>query len=63
MKARRANPVAQVTDFDVRMLKIFRSVVECGGFSVAESVLGIGRSAISQQMTELEQRLGLRLCQ
>jgi DNA-binding transcriptional LysR family regulator len=63
MKARRANPVAQVTDFDIRMLKIFRSVVECGGFSVAESVLGVGRSAISQQMTELEQRLGLRLCQ
>ncbi|MCP1419862.1 DNA-binding transcriptional LysR family regulator [Pseudomonas laurylsulfativorans] len=63
MKARRPNPVAQVTDFDIRMLKIFRSVVECGGFSVAESVLGVGRSAISQQMTELEQRLGLRLCQ
>jgi DNA-binding transcriptional LysR family regulator len=38
-------------------------VVECGGFSAAESVLGIGRSAISQQMSDLEQRLGLRLCQ
>ena len=36
-----------------------------GGFGVpaAESVLGIGRSAISQQMSDLEQRLGLRLCQ
>src|SRR5690606_16290685 len=37
--------------------------VECGGFSAAENVLGIGRSAISQQMSDLEQRLGLRLCQ
>lgn len=26
-------------------------------------MLGIGRSAISQQMSDLEQRLGLRLCQ
>ncbi|MBS7726097.1 LysR family transcriptional regulator [Pseudomonas lalucatii] len=55
--------MAQVSDFEIRLLKLFRSVVECGGFSAAESVLGIGRSAISQQMSDLEQRLGLRLCQ
>jgi DNA-binding transcriptional LysR family regulator len=63
MSARRPEPLAQVSDFDIRLLKLFRSVVECGGFSAAESVLGIGRSAISQQMSDLEQRLGLRLCQ
>ena len=57
------DPLAQVSDFDIRLLRIFRSVVECGGFSAAETVLGIGRSAISQQMSDLEQRLGLRLCQ
>lgn len=56
-------PFAQVSDFDIRLLRIFRSVVECGGFSAAENVLGISRSAISQQMSDLEQRLGLRLCQ
>lgn len=56
-------PFAQVSDFDIRLLRIFRSVVECGGFSAAENVLGIGRSAISQHMSDLEQRLGLRLCQ
>ncbi|MCY1413998.1 HTH-type transcriptional regulator BenM [compost metagenome] len=61
--SRRQEPLAQVSDFDIRLLKIFRSVVECGGFSAAENVLGIGRSAISQQMSDLEQRLGLRLCQ
>ncbi|MBF7141950.1 MULTISPECIES: LysR family transcriptional regulator [Pseudomonas] len=59
----RRDPLAQVSDFDIRLLRIFRSVVECGGFSAAENVLGIGRSAISQQMSDLEQRLGLRLCQ
>ncbi|WP_271410665.1 LysR family transcriptional regulator [Pseudomonas sp. Q1-7] len=63
MSTRRPEPLAQVSDFDIRLLRIFRSVVECGGFSAAESVLGIGRSAISQQMSDLEQRLGLRLCQ
>ena len=63
MSTRRPDPLAQVSDFDIRLLKLFRSVVECGGFSAAESVLGIGRSAISQQMNDLEQRLGLRLCQ
>ncbi|WP_225776103.1 LysR family transcriptional regulator [Pseudomonas sp. Marseille-Q5115] len=59
----RREPLAQVSDFDIRLLRIFRSVVECGGFSAAENVLGIGRSAISQQMSDLEQRIGLRLCQ
>lgn len=63
MSTRRPDPLAQVSDFDIRLLKLFRSVVESGGFSAAESVLGIGRSAISQQMSDLEQRLGLRLCQ
>ena len=63
MSTRRPEPLAQVSDFDIRLLKLFRSVVDCGGFSAAESVLGIGRSAISQQMSDLEQRLGFRLCQ
>lgn len=63
MSARRPDPFAQVSDFDIRLLRVFKSVVDAGGFSAAESVLGIGRSAISQQMSDLEQRLGLRLCQ
>ncbi|MDT4825502.1 pca operon transcription factor PcaQ [compost metagenome] len=63
MSTHRQDPLAQVSDFDIRLLRVFRSVVESGGFSAAESVLGIGRSAISQQMSDLEQRLGLRLCQ
>ncbi|MCF5707858.1 LysR family transcriptional regulator [Pseudomonas syringae] len=63
MSVRRTDPLAQVSDFDIRLLRLFKSVVEAGGFSAAESALGIGRSAISQQMSDLEQRLGLRLCQ
>ena len=36
MSTRRPAPLAQVSDFDIRLLRIFRSVVECGGFSAAD---------------------------
>ncbi|MES3708673.1 LysR family transcriptional regulator [Pseudomonas putida] len=55
--------VHQVTDFDLRLLKIFKTVAECGSFSAAEVTLGITRSAISLHMSDLEKRLGMRLCQ
>lgn len=55
--------LAQVTDFDLRLLRIFRCVVENGSFAGAESALGITRSAISLHMADLEKRLGVRLCQ
>ena len=61
MSSRRPDPLAQVSDFDIRLLRIFRSVVECGGFSAAETVLGIGRSAISQQISALEAALRAKL--
>lgn len=53
----------QVSDFDLRLLRIFKTVAECGSFSGAESALGITRSAISLHMGDLEKRLGMRLCQ
>lgn len=55
--------MAQVTDFDLKLLRIFKTVSECGSFSAAESLLGITRSAISLNMSDLEKRLGMRLCQ
>ena len=50
-------------DTDLRLLRIYRKVVECGGFSAAEVELDISRAAISMAMSDLETRLGLRLCQ
>jgi DNA-binding transcriptional LysR family regulator len=50
--------LAQVTDFDLRLLRVFKTVSECGSFSAAESLLGITRSAISLHMSDLEKRLG-----
>lgn len=55
--------LGQVSDIDLRLLKVFRTVVECGGFSQAEIELNVTSSAISISMADLEKRLGLRLCQ
>lgn len=60
---KRITALNQVTDFDIRLLRVFKVVVESGGFSAAESTLGVTKSAISQHMSDLEKRLGLRLCQ
>ncbi|MDI4637755.1 MULTISPECIES: LysR family transcriptional regulator [Halomonadaceae] len=58
-----APPLGRVSDFEVRLIRVFKAVVECGGFTAAEGQLGISRSAISLHMSDLEKRLGLRLCQ
>ncbi|WP_024301446.1 LysR family transcriptional regulator [Pseudogulbenkiania sp. MAI-1] len=59
----KTHALAQVSDFDIRLLRLFKTVVECGSFAAAEGVLGISRSAISLHMGDLEKRLGMRLCQ
>ena len=57
------SPLSQVSDFDLKLLRLFKTVVECGSFAAAESALGISRSAISLHMSDLEKRVGMRLCQ
>ncbi len=59
----KSKSLAQVTDFDLKLLRIFKTVSECGSFSAAEGLLGVTRSAISLNMSDLEKRLGMRLCQ
>lgn len=53
----------RLADTDIRLLRIFRSVVEAGGFASAEIELNISRAAISVAISDLEQRLSLKLCQ
>lgn len=53
----------KVTDFDLRLLRIFKAVTDCGGFSAAESTLDMNLSTISTHMTDLETRVGIRLCE
>jgi DNA-binding transcriptional LysR family regulator len=54
--------LGRVSDVDIRLLRIFKAVVECGGLAAAEIQLGIGRSTISTHLADLETRLGTRLC-
>ena len=51
-----------LSDVDLRLLRVFRTIVDCGGFTQAQTELGIGRSTISTHMSNLETRLGLTLC-
>ncbi len=51
-----------VTDTDLRLLRVFRAVVACGGFAAAELELNINRSTISRHIKDLESRLGVTLC-
>ena len=55
--------LSQISDVDLRLLRVFRAVVECRGFAAAEQRLGIARSTISTHMSDLETRFGLRLCE
>jgi len=54
--------LGQVGDTEIRLLRIFKVVVECGGLSAAELELNIGRSTVSRHVKDLEERLGLILC-
>ena len=47
---------------DLRLLRVFRTVVDCGGMAAAELELNIGTSTVSRHIKDLETRLGLTLC-
>ncbi len=54
--------LGQFDDMDLRLLKVWKSVVDCGGMTAAELELNIGTSTISRHVKDLETRLGLVLC-
>lgn len=54
--------LGNVTDNDLRLLRVFRAVVACGGFAAAELELNIARSTISRHIKDLETRVGFTLC-
>lgn len=51
-----------VSDIDLRLLRVFMTVAQCGGFAAAQSALNVSQANISMQMKQLEERLGMRLC-
>ncbi|WHZ13128.1 MAG: Transcriptional regulator, LysR family [Burkholderiaceae bacterium] len=54
--------LGQLADMDLRLLQVFKSVVDCGGMAAAELELNIGTSTVSRHVKDLEVRLGLVLC-
>lgn len=56
-------PLPSLSNLDLRLLRIFQAIVRCGGFSAAQYELNMSQSAISSQMKQLEDRLGVRLCE
>ncbi|MGM0987787.1 MAG: LysR family transcriptional regulator [Pseudomonadota bacterium] len=62
MKNTRNPRIGQISDTDIRLLRTFKSVVDCIGFTSAAAELNVTRSAISASMSDLETRLGMKLC-
>jgi LysR family transcriptional regulator, transcriptional activator for bauABCD operon len=54
--------LGSISDIDLRLLRLFMTVVRCGGFAAAQSVLNVSQANISMQMKQLEERLGMKLC-
>ena len=55
--------VPKLADADIRLLRLFVTVVEAGGFAAAQDELNLSLPTISGQMSRLETRLGVRLCE
>lgn len=53
----------QVRDADIHLLRVFVAVAECGGLAAAQDRLNVAASTISTQISNLETRLGFRLCE
>lgn len=54
--------IQNLSDIDIRLVRIFLTVTECGGFAASELELNIGRSTISKHISDLEMRVGMKLC-
>lgn len=55
--------LGSLQDNDIKLLRMFHVIAQCGGFSAAQAQLNLSQSAISTQMAQLEARLGCRLCE
>lgn len=63
MGKKKAELSRQLADIDLRLLSVFKAVVDCGGFSAAEIPLNLANSTISNYIADLEKRLSMHLCE
>lgn len=52
----------RLSDVDLRLLRIFTTIVDCNGFRNAQIALNMAQSTLSTHLATLEARLGSRLC-
>ncbi|MEH6531944.1 MAG: LysR family transcriptional regulator [Photobacterium frigidiphilum] len=52
----------KINDVDLKLLHLFITIVDSGGFSAAQFKLNMHQSTISTKMNDLETRLGMTLC-
>lgn len=52
----------RIADVDLHLLRVFATVARSGGFAAAQAQLNVSVSTISRQISDLEQRLGVKLC-
>lgn len=56
-------PIRNLSDFDLKSLRIFCAIADAGGFTQAQTSLNMHLSKLSTTISDLEVRLGLKLCQ
>jgi DNA-binding transcriptional LysR family regulator len=53
----------RLSDIDLRLIRIFCTVVDCRGFREAQIALNMAQSTLSTHIATLERNLGTRLCE
>ncbi|CAB3780149.1 LysR family transcriptional regulator [Pararobbsia alpina] len=54
--------IGNLSDLDLKSLRIFCTIVEAGGFTSAQTILNMGLPRLSVTVRDLEVRLGTKLC-
>ena len=59
----RSSEQISLGDVDLRLLRVFMTIVQCNGFSAAHASLGMTQATISTHMRHLEERLRVLMCE
>ena len=52
----------RLQDVDLKLLRVFRAIIDAGGIAGAQATLNCSQSTLSTQLADLEKRLGFRVC-
>ncbi|MEI4263941.1 LysR family transcriptional regulator [Roseovarius sp. D0-M9] len=55
-------PLKRLQDIDLKLLRVFRAIIDAGGIAGAQATLNCSQSTLSTQLADLEKRLGFRVC-